>query len=94
MLTSVKVAVEVLYAILSRQYNPHFYETWSRIVLSTVRPDRIQLLKSIHLASQSPPEDIDDVKYTLQKKLSEVSYISHRTIQTPLLTASGTFCAW
>ena len=41
-------------------------------MLSVLRPDHIELLKNIHLSCNTSADDIDEPKYTLQKKLSEV----------------------
>ena len=57
---------------MSRPYNPHFHESWSQIMLSILQPDHIELLKNIHLSCNTSADDIDEPKYTLQKKLSEV----------------------
>ncbi|KAG9873237.1 nuclear import and export protein Msn5, partial [Aureobasidium melanogenum] len=71
--TTVKTAtIDVLQAILSRPYNEHFRESWSQIMLSVLQLDHIELLKNIHLSCNTSADDIDEAKYTLQKKLSEV----------------------
>lgn len=39
---------------------------------TVLQPDHIELLKNIHLSCNTSADDIDEPKYTLQKKLSEV----------------------
>jgi exportin-5 len=41
-------------------------------MLSVLQLDHIELLKNIHLSCNTSADDIDEPKYTLQKKLSEV----------------------
>lgn len=41
-------------------------------MLSVLQLDHIELLKNIHLSCNTSADDIDEAKYTLQKKLSEV----------------------
>lgn len=82
--------MEVLQAILSRPYNAHFHEPWSEIMQSVLQPSHIELLKNIYLDSNTPPDDIDEPKYTLQKKLSEVCRCYHDGARHEiLLTLSG-----
>ena len=66
-----------MYAILSRQYNPHFHDAWSRNFHAALQRNRIELLKSVYLACQTSPDELDDAKYTLQKKISEVGDTFH-----------------
>ena len=67
-----QATIEVLQAILSRPYNSHFHSPWSKIMRTVLQPDNIELLKRIHISCLTNAEDIDEPKYTLQKKLSEV----------------------
>ena len=71
-LSRLQATIEVLQAILSRPYNSHFHEPWSEIMHTVLQPDHIELLKNIHLSCNTSAADIDEPKYTLQKKLSEV----------------------
>lgn len=41
----------------------------------SLQRNRIELLRTLYMACQTSPDDIDEAKYTLQKKLSEVSHI-------------------
>ena len=41
-------------------------------MVSVLELDHIELLKNIHLSCSTSADDIDEAKYTLQKKLSEV----------------------
>jgi exportin-5 len=43
-------------------------------MLSVLQQDHIELLKNIHLSCNTSADDIDEPKYTLQKKLSEVFF--------------------
>lgn len=45
-------------------------------MLSVLQLDHIELLKNIHLSCNTSADDIDEAKYTLQKKLSEVGSCS------------------
>ncbi|GAB7356132.1 hypothetical protein MBLNU459_g6730t1 [Dothideomycetes sp. NU459] len=65
-------SVEVLQSILARPYNPHFHETWATIMRSSLQLDRIQVFRTAHSSCASSPDDIEESRYTLQKKLSEV----------------------
>ncbi|KAG8625378.1 hypothetical protein KVT40_007129 [Elsinoe batatas] len=65
-------AIELLLAIFSRPYNPHFHTAWEKIFRSAITPTRIEMMKRTFTASETNPDDIDETSYTLQKKLSEV----------------------
>lgn len=67
-----QVSVEVMYAIVSRQYNGHFHSQWSQIFRSLLDRPVLELIKSAYTSAQTSADDIDDEKYTLQKKISEV----------------------
>ncbi|KAI5196351.1 hypothetical protein E4T39_07845 [Aureobasidium subglaciale] len=85
--------IDVLQAILSRPYNPHFHESWSEIMLSVLQPDHIELLKNLHLSCNSSADDIDEAKYTLQKKLSEVlSVLGDAAASNPEILATLDNC--
>lgn len=45
-------------------------------MLSVLQLAHIELLKNIHLGCNTSADDIDEAKYTLQKKLSEVGSCS------------------
>jgi len=67
-----QASVEVLYSILGRQYNPHFHDSWQQIFRSVLHTTRLEMLKRVFLSAAINADDIDDAKYTLQKKISEV----------------------
>ncbi|GAB7337475.1 hypothetical protein MBLNU457_g2807t3 [Dothideomycetes sp. NU457] len=86
-----RAAIEVLYSILSRPYNSHFKETWDKIFRAVLQTTRIEMLKRIFLSAAISPDDIDDSKYTLQKKLSELlSVLGDAVAQNPRLFEHGT----
>lgn len=58
--------------MLSRQYNQHFDAEWRAIVGSALRQDHIEILKHVYMSAETSADDIDDDKYTLQKKIAEV----------------------
>lgn len=64
-------AVEVLQALLSRQYNPHFQDVWATLLRQAVRPDRVSMIRQAFEQAMHEPGE-DEEKYTLQKKLSEL----------------------
>ncbi|THX84364.1 hypothetical protein D6D04_02488 [Aureobasidium pullulans] len=85
--------IEVLQAILSRPYNSHFHEPWSEIMHTVLQPDHIELLKNIHLSCNTSADDIDEPKYTLQKKLSEVlSILGDAAASNPEILATPETC--
>ncbi|KAF2148856.1 hypothetical protein K461DRAFT_232319 [Myriangium duriaei CBS 260.36] len=65
-------AIELLLAILSRNYNPHFVDSWKDIYRSAIASTCIETLKRTYSATETHPDDVDETKYTVQKKLSEV----------------------
>lgn len=67
-----QVAIEVLLAVVSRSYIIHFEEIWRNIYRSTMSLPRIEMLKRTFAATNTDPDDLDEVKYTAQKKLAEV----------------------
>ncbi|PSK50357.1 hypothetical protein B9Z65_301 [Elsinoe australis] len=70
---TVRVAsVELLLAIFNRPYNPHFHQSWSTIFRAAITPSRIEMMKRTFATAATSADDIDETKYTLQKKLSEV----------------------
>ncbi|THX40795.1 hypothetical protein D6D10_03215 [Aureobasidium pullulans] len=85
--------IEVLQAILSRPYNSHFHEPWSEIMHTVLQPDHIELLRNIHLSCNTSADDIDEPKYTLQKKLSEVlSILGDAAASNPEILATPETC--
>lgn len=64
-------AIEVLYALLSRPYNVHFKETWTHLLKSVLRQDRMVLVRRAFEHAMTGPGE-DDEKYTLLKKMSEM----------------------
>ncbi|KAF2166133.1 hypothetical protein M409DRAFT_55012 [Zasmidium cellare ATCC 36951] len=64
-------AVEVLYALLSRSYNPHFQDVWTALLRQALRPDRVGLIRQTFEQTSTGPGE-DEEKYTLQKKMSEL----------------------
>jgi exportin-5 len=64
-------AIEVLYALLSRPYNVHFKETWSVLLKSVLRRDRMMMVRQAFEHAMTGPGEDDD-KYTLLKKMSEL----------------------
>ncbi|KAK4612218.1 hypothetical protein CLAFUW4_12728 [Fulvia fulva] len=64
-------AVEVLYALLGRSFNPHFQDVWTSLLRQAMRPDRIALIRQTFEATMVGPGE-DDEKYTLHKKMAEL----------------------
>ena len=62
----------MLHAILGRQYTTHFHETWEQVFRAVLQESRVEMLKRVYLSAVTQSDDIDDAKYTLQKKLAEV----------------------
>ncbi|CAK3972011.1 related to nuclear transport receptor CRM1 MSN5 (importin beta superfamily) [Lecanosticta acicola] len=82
-------AVEVLYALIGRQYNPHFNDVWKSLLRQALRPDRVAMIRQAFERTQAGPGE-DEEKYTLQKKMSEVlSVLADSLSQHPKL-ADGT----
>lgn len=64
-------AVEVLYALLGRTYNPHFNDVWTSLVRQAMLPERIAMVRQAFEQSMTGPGE-DEEKYALQKKMSEL----------------------
>lgn len=78
-------AVEVLYSLVGRQYNPHFDEVWKILLRQALRPDRIAMIRHAFEQTQAGPGE-DEEKYTLQKKMSDVlSVLADSLSQHPKL---------
>lgn len=46
------------------------------IFRSTLQTNRLEMMKRVFRAANTEADDIDDSKYTLQKKISEVDHYS------------------
>ena len=64
-------SMEVLHALLNRQYNPHFHTAWKSLFLQALKPDRIAMIRQAFEQNYTSPGE-DEEKYTLLKKMSEV----------------------
>ncbi|KAK4988631.1 karyopherin [Elasticomyces elasticus] len=83
------VSIEVLYSIYSRPYDPDARDLWYRLTQPLLQSDRIALLRQVYQESLVDPTDIDEQKYTLLKKLSEIlaalaDYVSHTSQLTSI----------
>lgn len=65
-----KAAVEALHALYSRPYFSD--EEYEELICPMYTTERVELLRKLYEYSIIDPEDIDDEKYLLSKKLSEV----------------------
>ncbi|KAF4549714.1 Hypothetical protein D9617_20g027700 [Elsinoe fawcettii] len=84
-------AIELLLAIFTRAYNPHFHTQWEVILRSAITSTRIEMMKRIFTAAETNSDDIDETKYTLQKKLSDVlAAIGDSVTRYPSLFESDT----
>jgi hypothetical protein len=67
-------------------------------MLSVLQLDHIELLKNIHMSCNTSADDIDEPKYTLQKKLSEVfsqnTYSAGRVLTFAGLISLGRRCCF
>ncbi|KAK3718670.1 karyopherin [Vermiconidia calcicola] len=80
-------ATEVLYVILGRPYGQHWHESWMSLMLQSLRPDRVSLIRHT-LERTASSAGSDDEKHTLQKKLSEVlSILADAIAQHPQLVS-------
>jgi exportin-5 len=82
-------AVEVLYALLGRQYSAHFHEQWLTLINQALQPERIAMFQQAYSRTAPDLKDDDD-GYTLQKKMSEVlSIMADAVAGHPQLTHNG-----
>jgi exportin-5 len=72
-------AVEVLYSLLGRSYNPHYIEVWTTLLRQAMKPERVQMIRRAFEDSVGGPGDDED-RYVLQKKMAELLSVFAETI--------------